>query len=134
MRKSVQVLSSDSERPSFPLQVSALVGAAPATLGIKPEGPVNFDRFPIDEPQKFTVELTNYSQEPMHLSIVGAPPEFLSAELSAEILEPRKTVELRLETRDRPPLGRFAAAVTLLLDEARNTRLTIPVSGTSMMK
>ena len=101
---------------------------------MQPEGTVDFDRFPVDEPQKATVELTNYSQEPMHLSIVGTLPEFLSAELSANVLDPRKTVELRLATRGKPPLGRFSAAVTLLLDEARNTRLTIPVSGTSMMK
>jgi hypothetical protein len=130
----VQVISSDSQQPRFGLQVSALVGGAPPTLGIVPESGIDFDRFPADERQEMKVELTNYSPQPMYLSIIGAPPEFLNASLSADVVQPRETVSLTVTTRDKPPLGKFQGSLTLLLDEAQETRLTIPISGVSMMK
>lgn len=134
MRKTIQVLTSDPERPQYPLQVAALVGGAPATLGVEPADGVDFQRFAVDAPQKLTVTLTNYSPDPMRVSIIGQPLEFLDATLSREVIQPRESVELTIATRDKPPLGRFNDAVTLLLDEARNTRLTVPIQGVSMMR
>jgi hypothetical protein len=134
VRKSIQVISSDPEAARYRLQVSALVGSAPPTIGLNPETGIDFDRFPVDENQSATLELTNFSAEPMQIQIIGTPPEFLAAELSSEIIQPRETIELVVRTAEQPPLGRFSGAVTLLLDEARNTRLTIPISGVSMMK
>jgi hypothetical protein len=134
VRKSVQVMSSDAERPRYGLQVAALVGGAPPTLGVVPESGINFSRFPVDERQEMKVELTNYSPQPMHVSIVGPPPEFLQASLSSAVVQPRETVDLTVATRDKPPLGKFQGSLTLLLDEAQDTRLTIPISGVSMMK
>ena len=134
VRKSVQVLCSDSKRRSYPLQVSALVGGAPPTVGLDPERGIDFERFAVDEKQEASIVITNYSPEPMHLSIIGAPPEYLLAMLSSPVVQPRESVELTVSTNDAPPLGRFASSVTLLIDESKNTRLTIPVSGVSMMK
>jgi hypothetical protein len=134
VRKSVHVVSSDANRPSFPLQVSALVGGSPATLGLNPESGIDFDRFPVDERQEASVALTNYSPETMHVSIIGAPPEFLSASLSSDVIEPRASVDLMVKTLDKPPLGKFTGAITLRLDQTGNTRVTIPISGVSMMR
>ena len=134
VRKSVQVLCSDSKRRSYPLQVSALVGGAPPTVGLDPERGINFERFSVDEKQEATITITNYSPEPMHLKIIGAPPDYLLATLSSPVVQPRESVELTVSTNNSPPLGRFASSVTLLIDESKNTRLTIPVSGVSMMR
>lgn len=133
VRKTVQVESSDPERPSFPLQIAALVGGPPATLGMEPADGVDFDRFNVDEPKQGKVVLTNYSPEPMQISIIGEPREFLSAHLSQKMIQPRESVELDVATHGKPPLGRFTDAVTLMLDEAHNTRLTVPIKGVSMM-
>jgi hypothetical protein len=130
----VQVISSDAERPRFPLQISALVGAAPPTVGLEPETGIDFSRFPVNEPQTATVSLTNYSPDPVTVSIVGQPPAFLQASLSTLKLEPRQSLDLLVETRNEPPLGKFAGAVTLTLEGTQSTRLTIPISGVSMMK
>jgi len=130
----VQVISSDGDKPRFPLQISALVGAAPATVGIEPETGIDFNRFPVNEPQTAKVSLTNYSPDPVTVSIVGQPPEFLQASLSVLTLDPRQSVDLMVETRNEPPLGKFAGAVTLTLEGTQSTRLTIPISGVSMMK
>jgi len=134
VRKTVQVISSDAQRVRFPLQVSALVGSAPPTIGLNPETGIDFERFPVDENQKATLELTNFSAAPMQIQIIGTQPEFLAAELTSATIQPRESVELVVRTTNQPPLGKFTAAVTLLLDESRNTRLTIPISGVSMMK
>jgi hypothetical protein len=133
VRKSVHVVTSDANAASFGLQIAALVGGAPATLGVEPPA-VDFDRFAADAPQHATVKLTNYSPEPMHVSIIDPPLEYMTAKLSGEIIEPRHTVELTVATHGTPPLGKFSTGVTLLLDETRNTRMTIPVIGTTMMR
>jgi hypothetical protein len=129
----VQVESSDPERPSFPLQIAALVGGAPATLGMEPAQGIDFDRFAADAPRQGKVVLTNYSPEAMQVSIIAGPREYLSASLSGTIIQPRESVELTVETHGKPPLGRFSDAVTLMVDEAHDTRLTIPIKGVSMM-
>ena len=133
VRKTVHVLSSDPERSSFPLQIAALVGGPPATLGVEPALGVDFERFPVDSPRKSKVVLTNYSPEAMHVSIIAGPRDYLQASLSAKIIQPRESVEVTVETHGKPPLGRFSDAVTLMLDEAHDTRLTIPIKGVSMM-
>jgi hypothetical protein len=103
-------------------------------VGIEPEDGIDFNRFPVNEPQTATVSLTNYSPEPVTVSIVGQPPAFLQASLSLMTMEPRQSVDLMVETRNEPPLGKFAGAVTLALEGSQSTRLTIPISGVSMMK
>jgi len=133
VRKTVHVMSSDGERPQFPLQIAALVGGPPATLGMDPAEGIDFDRFKVDEPQKSKVVLTNYSPEAMQVSIIGGPHDYLSANLTGKIIQPRESIELDVETHGKPPLGRFTDAVTLMLDEAHNTRLTVPIKGVSMM-
>jgi len=133
VRKTVHVLSSDPERGSFPLQISALVGGPPATLGMEPATGVDFERFAVDAPQKSKVVLTNYSPEAMQLSIIGEPRDYLEVSLSDKVLQPRESVEVTVATHGKPPLGRFSDAVTIMLDETHDTRLTIPIKGVSMM-
>lgn len=133
VRKTVHVLSSDPERASFPLQIAALVGGPPATVGMEPATGIDFERFPVDSPRKAKVVLTNYSPGAMQVSIIAAPRDYLEASLSGKIIQPRETVEITVETNGKPPLGRFTDAVTLMLDEAHDTRLTIPIKGVSMM-
>ena len=133
VRKTVQVLSSDPERSSFPLQISALVGGPPATLGMEPAEGIDFDRFAVDSPRKAKVVLTNYSPAAMQVSIVSGPRDYLAASLSNKIIQPRESIEVTVETHGKPPLGRFTDAVTIMLDEAHDTRLTIPIKGVSMM-
>jgi hypothetical protein len=131
--KTVHVLSSDPDRSSFPLQIAALVGGAPATLGMEPALGIDFERFAVDTQRKERVVLTNYSPEAMQVSIIAGPRDYLSASLSGKIIQPRESVELTVETHGKPPLGRFSDAVTLMLDETHDTRLTVPIKGVSMM-
>ena len=42
--------------------------------------------------------------------------------------------DLVVETRSGAPLGKFSGAVTIVVQGAQSTRLTIPISGVSMMK
>jgi hypothetical protein len=133
VRKSVHIVSSDPERGQFPLQISALVGGPPATVGMEPAEGIDFDRFTVDEHKSAKVVLTNYSPEAMQVSIIGGPRDFLNAHLSGKIIQPRESVELDVETHGKPPLGRFTDAVTIMLDEAHDTRLTVPIKGVSMM-
>lgn len=135
VHKTVTVSSSDPEKPTTPLQFSAIVGSMPPTLGLSPETGIALDRFEAGEPKEARVELTNYSPTAMALSIVGAPPEFLEARLSGDHLEPRQSAQLIVRSREGgAPLGSFTGAVTLQVLGEQNARLTIPVTGISMMK
>ena len=134
MRKSVVVVSSDAEQSNFPLQISALVGGAPPTVGIVPETGIDFDRFATDEHREAKVALTNFSPDAVTISIVGPPPSFLAAHLTADHLQPRQSADLVVETKKDAPLGKFSGAVTLVLQGSQTTRLTIPITGVSMMK
>lgn len=134
VKKSVTVVSSDATQTNFPLHISALVGGNPPTVGVVPETGIDFDRFVADEHRAAKVSLTNFSPDAVALSIVGAPPSFLDAHLTAERLEPRQSAELVVETRDTAPLGKFSGAVTIVIQGGQSTRLTIPISGVSMMK
>ena len=133
VRKTVHVLTSDGNNPSYPLQVSALVGGPPATVGVEPAA-IDFERFAADAPQQAVITLSNYSPAPMTITIAEGPLDYLDATLSATTLEPRESVELTVKTTKTPPLGRFNSGVTLLLNEATNMRMTIPISGVTMMR
>jgi hypothetical protein len=100
---------------------------------MEPAEGIDFERFAVDSPRKSKVVLTNYSPEAMNVSIIGSPREFLSASLSGTVIQPRESVEVTVETHGKPPLGRFSDGVTLMLNEAHATRLTIPIKGVSMM-
>lgn len=135
VHKTVTVSSSDAEQATMPLSFSAIVGSLPPTLGLSPETGVALDRFVAGESREARVELTNYSPTAMNISIVGAPPGFLEARLSGDHLEPRQKAELIVRSREgEAPLGQFSGAVTLLVEGEQNARLTIPVTGVSMMK
>lgn len=126
-------MSSDGNNPSYPLQISATVGGPPPTVGVEP-ATVDFDRFAADAPQTATVKLSNYTPNPLHVKILEEPFDFLSASLSGTTIQPRESVDLTIATTKTPPLGRFHSGVTLELDEANATRLTVPISGITMMR
>jgi hypothetical protein len=132
VRKTVHVLSSDPERSSFPLQISAVVGGPPATLGMDPADGVDFDRVPVGQHRKATVVLTNYGSRLMPISIIGTPRDFLQTRLSADAIRPGESVELEVECRDDLPVGHFSDAVTLALDRTHDARLTVPIKGVGL--
>ena len=134
MRKTVTVMSSDARNTNFPLQFSAIVGGMPPTVGVVPETGIDFDRFAADEVREAKVALTNFSPTAVAVKIVGAPPSYLEAHLSTAHLEPKQSADLVVKTRNGTPLGKFSGAVTVELQGNQNTRLTIPVTGVSMMK
>ena len=134
MRKTVTVVSSDAKSTNFPLQFAAIVGGTPPTVGVVPETGIDFDRFPADEAREARVALTNFSPTAVAVKIVGAPASYLEAHLSAARLEPKQSADLIVKTRNGTPLGKFSGAVTVEMEGSQNTRLTIPVTGVSMMK
>jgi hypothetical protein len=134
VRKSVTVVSSDAQQANYPLQFSAVVGGVPPTVGLLPEGGIDFDRFASDEHREAKIAITNFSPEAVNISIVGPPPEFLEAHLSVARLEPKQSADLVVKTKNAAPLGKFSGAVTVVLAGTQSTRLTIPISGVSMMK
>jgi hypothetical protein len=135
VRKSVTVVSSDAKNANFPLQFAAIVGSTPPTVGLVPETGVDFDRFAADESREARVAVTNFSPTAVAIQIVGAPPAYLEARLSSARLEPKQSADLIVKTlANGVPLGKFSGAVTLVMEGQQTTRLTIPVSGVSMMK
>jgi len=135
VRKSVAVVSSDEKNPNQQLHFAAIVGSTPPTVGIAPETGIDFERFAADESHEARVALTNFSPTAVSIKILGDPPSYLEARLSGTHLEPKQSADLIVKTKsDGVPLGKFSGAVTLILEGAQTTRLTIPVSGVSMMK
>lgn len=135
VRKHVTVLSSDAQQPNTSLEFSAVVGSVPPTLGLSPETGVALDRFPLTESREGQVALTNYSPTAVAIAIVGPPPGYLDARLTRERLEPRQEAQLIVKTRaGEPPLGKFSGAVTIEVQGEQPARLTIPVTGVSLMK
>ena len=135
MRKSVTVVCSDDKNANQALHFAAIVGSTPPTVGISPETGIDFDRFAADESHEARVALTNFSPTAVSVKILGDPPAYLEARLSGTRLEPKQSADLIVRTKsDGVPLGKFSGAVTLLLEGDQSTRLTIPVSGVSMMK
>lgn len=102
-------------------------------MGIEPTG-VDFERFVADAPQQATITLSNYSPAPVTVSIAEKPLDYLEADLSGTTIQPRESIDLTVKTTKTPPLGRFNSGVTLLLDDAQHTKLTIPISGVTMMR
>lgn len=135
VRKTVTVVSSDDKNANAALHFAAIVGSMPPTVGMTPETGVDFDRFSADESKEAKVTLVNFSPTAVNVKIVGEPPAYLKAELSKTHLEPKQTAEVILHTKsDGVPLGKFSGAVTVVLEGQQETRLTIPISGVSMMK
>lgn len=129
------MLSSDAQLPNRPLTIAAIVGSVPPTVGLVPETGVDFDRFAADETREARVALTNFSPSAVALRIVGGPPSYVEARLSKDQIEPKQSADLIVRTKsDGVPLGKFSGAVTLVVEGRETTRLTIPVSGVSMMK
>ena len=129
------MVSSDEKNPNQALHFAAIVGSTPPTVGLAPETGIDFDRFTADESHEARVAVTNFSPTAVEVKILGDPPAYLEARLSGTHLEPKKSADLIVKTKsDGVPLGKFSGAVTLLLEGTQTTRITIPVSGVSMMK
>lgn len=129
VRKTLQVISSDAVNGYTSIELSAIVGELPPSVGLAPESGIRFDRLVAGQEQEAKATLTNLGSTAATLRIVGVPPSYLEARLSGSRVEPGKSTDLLVKTRGGVPHGAFSAGVTVQVDGRESARLTIPVSG-----
>lgn len=129
VRKTLQVISSDAVNGYTSIELSAVVGGLPPSVGLAPESGIRFDRLVAGQVHEAKATITNLGSSAATLRIVGALPSYLEARLSGSRVEPGKSADLLLKTRGAVPEGAFSAGVTIQVDGRESVRLTIPVSG-----
>lgn len=71
-------------------------------------------------------EVTNVSDEDLHISLVGTPPGYFQVTLP-EVIKAGQTAECKLKVNPEFLAGAFEKSITLELSDMAQSRFTIPV-------
>ncbi len=125
--KSTQVFTSDIVRGVSKLKFSAEVypeGAPTTPLYIEPNTVETMSDL---TDSTYTVSFKNITMEPMSMSLAYTDDDFLEVKVPSGKIGPgeRKTIEVTI--KDDRPSRSFAKSFTIQMDDAKSSRITVPV-------
>jgi hypothetical protein len=128
--KSVYVESNDPIQPFIDITFSATVAIPANALTFDPMM-LNLDTLRT-LPGKAVLKVTNLDSSAITFSILESPAPFASLKSKRKKVLPGKEMEIEVQVKN-PPGGEFNTSFTLICDDAKKTRYTIPIHGYCML-
>jgi len=126
IQKTVYVESNDPIQPFMDIGFSATVAVPASQLTFDPLM-VNFDTVHA-VPTKAILKVTNMDSNSVSFSVLEAPAGFAALKAKRKKLSAGKETELEVNLKN-PPAGEFNTSFTLVCNDAKKTRYTIPIHG-----
>ncbi|MCI0330509.1 MAG: DUF1573 domain-containing protein [candidate division Zixibacteria bacterium] len=125
--KAVYVESNDPIEPFIDITFNATVSIPSKLLSIDPFF-IKFDTVR-GLPLKASIKVVNIDAQPVSFSITQEPLDYVSLKARKKKIAPGKEAEIEVELKKAPPAGEFGTSFTLMCDDDKNTRFSIPIQG-----
>lgn len=125
--KAVYVESSDPIEPFLDISFLATVSVPSKLLSFDPFF-IKFDTIRF-LPAKAAIKIANLDSNPVSFSIAEQPYGYVNLKAKKKKIDPGKEVEIQVVLDKAPPSGEFGTSFTVVSDDEKQTRYTIPISG-----
>ncbi len=127
--KSATVTCNDNDRANFNLTLAGMIYPNDHPDSLKPltlsQSGVKWD--PNSKSHEAKLVIKNVSNQPLRLSLVSLPEEFLNVEIPDDVLKPGKSKEIKVRTAKTFAGADFKKSFTFECSDAEHTRYTVPV-------
>lgn len=127
IQKSVYVESNDPIQPFMDIVFNAMVSVPANALSFDPFF-ISFDTVR-NLPMKAVIKVANLDSNSISFSVLESPSPFVTVKTRKKKIAPGKETEIQVEMVSATPPGEFGTSFTLVCDDAKKSRFTIPVKG-----
>ncbi len=128
--KRIRIESTDSQKPTLQLSISARTDTADCMLRCRPEM-VDLGEVLIGKDDKFEVEITNIDSLKSEIMVVSEPTsEFIKKfKIKKDKLKSDQKTKIEFQLQDNIPPGEFKTALTIEANNDSKSRISIPIHG-----
>jgi len=125
--KAIYVESNDPIEPFIDITFNATVSVPSKLLSFDPFF-VKFDTIR-GLPVKAFIKVVNIDSQAVSFSIAQEPLQYINLKAKKRKLAPGKETEIEVELKKSPPAGEFGTSFTLMCDDEKKSRFSIPIQG-----
>jgi hypothetical protein len=133
VNKSVVVFCNDAENPRPEIVFSARIETARKLITVAPE-PTDLGNLLPGKPDQAKVTFTNTGSEPYRLSVLDWPKNWMKLSWTEKVVDPNRSIDLRVGTSSSAPMGSFSASLTLDVQGAQTSRMSVPLTGIGLVE